>query len=453
MKRLFSILLLLIANNIYAQSDSVMLRKLRDEIMLHSTCYQNLKVLTTSIGHRISGSPQAAQAVLWGLRAMKDAGADTAWLQPVWVPHWVRGQESLLIKRKGDNKYSPLRMLSLGNAVGSDGKTLEAPVIMVQTIDEFKALPKAKVKGKIVFFNYRFRQDLISTFEGYGDAIKYRGTTPALVGAKGGIAVIIRSLSTGLDDEPHTGMTRYADTVVKIPAVSLGNTGADALEQACREGTVKAQLTTNCKMMEPVLSYNVIGELRGSTHKDEYIVVGGHLDSWDVGQGAQDDGAGCVQSIEVLRAFKAIGLKPKRTIRAVLYMNEENGAKGGRAYADTAAARGERHILALESDAGGFTPRGIGLEMAADKKAIIRNWVPYFIPLNATDFTREEGGTDIDPLAKLGTPLAGLNTDPQRYFEYHHTAADLFSVVNHRELKLGAAVMASLIYLVSAHGL
>jgi Zn-dependent M28 family amino/carboxypeptidase len=248
-------------------------------------------------------------------------------------------------------------------------------------------------------------------------------------------------------------MTRYLDTVAKIPAVAIGNMGADALERACKKGTVTAQLITSGKMMDSVLSYNVIGELRGSLYRDEYIVVGGHLDSWDVGQGAQDDGAGCVQSIEVIRALNAAGIRPKRTVRAVLFMNEENGAKGGKAYADSASARGERHILALESDAGGFTPRGIGLEMAEDKKAIIRKWVPYFVPLNATDFDREEGGTDIGPLGKLGTPLAGLNTDPQRYFDYHHTAADVFEVVNHRELKVGAAVMASLIYLVSEHGL
>jgi len=430
-----------------------MLKKLRDEIMLRSTCYENLRVLSKTIGHRLSGSPQAEKAVQWGLKAMKEAGADRAWLQPVWVPRWVRGKESLKVKLPGKGGFETMRMLSLGNAVGSNGKTIEAPIVMVQNIDEFNALRNEQIVGKIVFFNYRFRQDLISPFEAYGDAIKYRGSTPTLVSARGGAAVIIRSLSSGMDDAPHTGMTRYADTVRKIPAVAIGNFGADKLEAACRKGTVTAQLKTSARMMDSVLSYNVIGELRGSTTPDEYIVVGGHLDSWDVGEGAQDDGAGCVQSIEVIRALKAAGMRPKRSVRAVLFMNEENGARGGRAYADSVRVRGEKHILAIESDAGGFSPRGVGLEMAADKKAKVRKWAPLFAPLNVYDFEHEHGGVDIDPLAKGGTALAGLSPDPQRYFDYHHTEQDVFEVVNHRELKLGAAVMASLVYLVSQYGL
>jgi Zn-dependent M28 family amino/carboxypeptidase len=314
---------------------------------------------------------------------------------------------------------------------------------MVQTLDEFAALTPEQVAGRIVFFNYVFRQDLVNSFAAYGDAIKYRIITPMLVGAKGGAAVIIRSLSSGMDDAPHTGVTRYADTIRKIPAVAIGNLGAEKLAAACRKGTVTAQLTTSARMMDSVLSYNVIGELRGSTYPDEYIVVGGHLDSWDVGEGAQDDGAGCVQSIEVIRAFKASGIRPRRSVRAVLFMNEENGARGGRAYADSARVRAEKHILAIESDAGGFVPRGIGLEMDAGKKAIVKQWAPLFAPLNVYDFEHEHGGTDIDPLARLGTPLAGLSPDPQRYFDYHHTEQDVFEAVNHRELKLGAADMAT----------
>ena len=452
MKRSLLLSIIFLPQIVAAQSDSAMLRKLRDEIMLRSTCYENLRILTKTIGHRLSGSPQAAKAVQWGLKALKDAGADSAWLQPVWVPRWVRGEESLKVKLPGKSGFETMRMLSLGNSRGN-GKMVEAPILMVQTLEEFEKLSPEQVAGKIVFFNYRFRQDLISTFEGYGDAIKYRAFPPTYVALKGGTGAIIRSLSTGMDDAPHTGMTRIVDSIRKIPSVAIGNLGADKLEAACRQGTVTAQLKTSGRLIDSVLSYNVIGELHGSMHPDEYIVVGGHLDSWDVGEGAQDDGAGCVQSIEVIRALKATGIRPQRTVRAVLFMNEENGARGGKAYADSAKARGELHVIAIESDAGGFTPRGIGLEMKGDKKAIIKAWAPFFAPLNAYDFDREEGGTDIDPLGKLGTPLAGLNPDPQRYFDYHHTAEDVFEVVNHRELKLGAAVMASLVYLVSAHGL
>lgn len=430
-----------------------MLRRLQSEIMMRATCYDNLRVLCKQVGHRLSGSPQAEKAVEWAVKTLKEAGADTVWKQPVYVPHWVRGKESLQVKLPGGAAYVPMKMLSLGNAAGSDGKTLTAPVVMVQSIDEFRKLGPEQVRGKIVFFNYRFRQDLINTFEGYGDAIRYRGTTPSLVSAAGGIAVIIRSLSTGMDDAPHTGTTRYADTVKRIPAVAIGNTGADRLEAACRKGTVSAQLMTSCKMLDSVRSYNVIGELRGSEFPEEYIVVGGHLDSWDVGEGAQDDGAGCVQSIEVIRAFRGARMKPKRSIRAVMYMNEENGSRGGRAYADSARARNEKHILAMESDAGGFTPRGVGLEMSAAQKAKVQAWAPHFAALNVYDLSHEESGVDIEPLARLGVPLAGLMPDPQRYFDYHHTEQDVFEVVNHRELKLGAATMATLVYLVSTYGL
>ncbi len=437
-----------------ADNDSATLIQIRDEIMLHGTCYDNLRTLTKQIGHRLSGSPEAERAVQWGKKALREAGADSVWLQPVWVPHWVRGAESLKLKADGAKTFEPVKMLSLGNAVGTNGKVLQAPIVMVQNLDEFKALKPDAVKGKIVFFNYRFRQDMISTFAGYGDAVKYRWMTPGLVSAKGGVAVIIRSISTGMDDVPHTGTTRYYDTIPKIPAVSIGNISADELEKNLRKNRVTAQLTSNCKMLDSVLSYNVIGELHGTEVPNEYLVCGGHLDSWDVGEGAHDDGAGCVQAIEVIHTFKALGLRPKRSIRAVLFMNEENGARGGRAYADSAAAKHEKHILAMESDAGGFSPRGIGLDMsAANKQTIRQQYAPYFASVTVYDFSLEESGVDIDPLKKLGTPLAGLVPDQQRYFDYHHTERDVFEAVSHRELKLGAATMAYLMWLISEHGL
>lgn len=436
-----------------AQNDSLILQQLRDEILMRGTCYENLRVLTKSIGHRLSGSPQAELAVHWSAAALRKAGADSVWLQPVWVPRWVRGKEQLSIKLPGFNEFQTFRMLSLGNSVATGNGTLEAPILMVEDMEAFQKLTKKDVEGKIVFFNYRFRQDWTNTFEGYGDAVKYRWMPPGAVASKGGVGVIIRSVSTGMDDAPHTGMTRYYDTLTKIPAVAIGNLGADRLEAACRKGAPMARLLTSGTMKDSVLSYNVIGELKGSEFPKEYIVVGGHLDSWDVGEGAHDDGAGCVQSIEVIRALKALKIRPRRTIRAVMFMNEENGARGGRAYADSVKSRNEKHAFALESDAGGFSPRGVGLEMSAAQKAKVKAWAPYFQPLNVYDFEKEEGGVDIGPLQKLGVPLAGLLPDPQRYFDYHHTEQDVFEAVNHRELKLGAATMATLIYLVDRHGL
>ncbi len=433
--------------------DSLMFRKISNEIMLHSTCYENLRVLCKTVGHRISGSPAAAKAVTWGEKAMKAAGAEKVWLQAADVPYWYRGKESLYLKT--GKEYKKVDALSLGNSEGTCGKLLEAPIIMVHNFDEFKALPESAVKGKIVFFNYRFRQDFIFTFEGYGDAVKYRGGSPSAAAAKGAVGVIIRSMSTGTDDFPHTGGTHYVDSIKKIPAMALGNTTSDMLEQACQKGKVMAKLTSECHMMpDAVHSYNVIGEIKGTETPERIITIGGHLDSWDVGEGAHDDGAGCVQSIEVIRAFKAMGLKPKCTIRAVLFMNEENGQKGGQAYADSAMAHHENHVIAIETDAGGFTPRGIGLVMSQAQKDKITSYKNLFLPYGVYDFSREEGGSDIDPIGKkLKVPLAGLVPDSQRYFDLHHTNNDVFERVNHRELNLGAVVMAQFIYLVSEQGL
>ena len=450
--RLLTILAAMPFASSFAQ-DSLQMRKIADEIMLHGTCYENLRVLCKTVGHRISGSPEAAKAVTWGEKTMREAGADKVWLQAADVPYWYRGKESLYLKT--GSEYEKVTALSLGNSQGTNGKTLEAPVIMVHNFDEFKALPESEVKGKIVFFNYRFRQDLIFTFEAYGDAVKYRGSSPSIAAQKGAVGVIIRSMSTGKDDFPHTGGMHYTDSSKKIPEMALGNITADRLEKACEKGGVMARMKSECHMMpDAVHSYNVIGEIKGTENPAQIITVGGHLDSWDVGEGASDDGTGCVQSIEIIRAFKALGLKPKCTIRAVLFMNEENGDRGGEAYADSAKAKQEHHVLAIESDAGGFSPRGIGLEMPEAAKNRIKAYKDLFLPYGVYDFSREEGGTDIGPLRKkLNVPLAGLLPDSQRYFDLHHTDNDVFEQVNHRELKLGAVVMSQLIYLVSEHGL
>jgi len=451
--RLLGLIALLATCTCYGQDDSLMFRKIADEIMLNGNCYNNLRVLTKTIGHRISGSPEAAKAVIWGEKAMKEAGADKVWLQPADVPYFYRGKESLELNIGG--KYEYVEALSLGNSQGTDGKPLKAQIVLVHNFDELKALPDDAVKGKIVFFDYRFRQDFIFTFEGYGDAVRYRGGGPTAAARKGAVGIIIRSMSTGEDDFPHTGATHYNDSFAKVPAMSLGNRTSDRLELALGKGPVSAIMTSEAHMMPKLVhSFNVIGEIKGTETPERIITVGGHLDSWDVGEGATDDGAGCVQAIEIIRAMKALGIKPKCTIRAVLFMNEENGQKGGQAYADSAKSKNEQHVLALESDAGGFSPRGIGLVMPSAQKDKIKSYKELFLPYGVYDFSREEGGSDIEPMnTKLKTPLAGLIPDSQRYFDLHHTNNDTFEQVNHRELKLGAAVMAQLIYVVSEHGL
>jgi len=434
-----------------------MFRRISDEILLHAQSYNNLRVLCKTVGHRISGSPEAAKAVTWGEKAMKATGADSVWLQPCDVPYWYRGKESLMLKYGKKGGYKKVTALSLGNSQGTDGKILEAPIIMVSSYEEFKTIKDEDIKGKIVFFNYRFKQNFVFTFQGYGDAVKYRWASPSTAAARGAVGVIIRSMSTGEDDYPHTGGMHYMDTVSdkKIPEMALGNYTADSLEKYCKAGPVTAKMQSECYMKpKKVRSYNVVGEIKGSEKPERIITVGGHLDSWDVGEGAQDDGAGCVQSMEVLRAIKALGIKPKCTIRAVLFMNEENGDKGGEAYADSAKSRKENHVLAIETDAGGFSPRGIGFEMDGDKKQAIIRHKDLFLPYGIYDFSREEGGTDISPMkAELNVPLAGLVPDCQRYFDVHHTNNDIFENVNHRELKLGSVVLTQLIWLVDTYGL
>ena len=433
--------------------DSLMFRKLADEVLLHGTCYDNLRVLCKQVGHRLSGTPAAEKAVKWGEKAMRAAGADRVYLQPCDVPYWYRGKESLELKING--QYRKVDALSLGNSDGTNGKTLEAPIVMVHNYDEFKALPESAVRGKIVFFNYRFRQDFVFTFNGYGDAVQYRVGSPNVAAQKGVAAVIIRSMSTGEDDYPHTGSMHYKDSVRHIPEMAIGNKTADLLEDACSKGPVMAKMTSECKMMpKMVRSYNVIGEIKGTYSPEHIITVGGHLDSWDVGEGAHDDGAGCVQAIEVIRAFKALGIRPKCTIRAVLFMNEENGLKGGQAYADSAKANKENHVMAIETDAGGFSPRGMSMGVSPEQRAAILKYKDLFLPYGVYDFNREGGGADISPLHnKMKVPVAELLPDSQRYFDVHHTSNDVFETVNHRELKLGATVLSQFIWLVSEHEL
>jgi hypothetical protein len=457
-KRILSSLLLLLSIQANAQTDSATLHQISDQILLRGECYNDLRVLCKTIGHRLSATPAAERAVQWGQNAMQAAGADRVWLQPVIVPKWVRGKESLKLNLGKGLQSVP--MLSLGNSQGTNGKDLSGNLVMAENIDAIKALGEDAVRGKIVFLNYRFRQDFVNTFRGYGDAVPNRSRAANTAAALGAKAVIIRSVSTGIDDYPHTGSMRYTDSTKKIPAVAVGNLTADALEAAFRNGQQPtATLRSECHMAGTAPSFNVIGEIRGSERPDEILVVGGHLDSWDVGEGAHDDGAGCVQSIEVLRTLKALGLKPKRTIRAVLFMNEENGVRGGNAYADSAVRKGEQTIFALESDAGGHTPRHFGFELGENdpdrttKRTRLETLMAPLAFLGVTTLPGEHAGTDVTPLIATGAAAGELLPDPQRYFDLHHTAADVFETVNHRELKLGAAAMTGLIWLLSEHGL
>jgi carboxypeptidase Q len=438
-----------------AQSDDErMIRSIFDEVLLNGEAYSNLDYLTNQIGSRLSGSPQAAAAVEWSRQVMASYGFDKVYLQEVMVPHWVRGQREVA-RIASSNKYTgqSINVRALGNSVGTGSKGILANVIEVQNLSELEKLGKKAIEGKIVFFNRPMNQKYIYTGSAYGEAWDQRGNGPSEAAKYGAIGVIIRSLGTVSDDFPHTGSLRYADDQPKIPAVAASTNDAVILSKALKEDSaLKLYIETHCQMMADVLSYNVIGEMTGSEIPEEIIVVGGHLDSWDLGTGAHDDGSGCVHSIEVLRALKALGYKPKRTIRAVMFMNEENGLRGGNKYAEMAKSNNENHIAALESDSGGFSPRGFN--MTGDQTSIDKlvSWKPLFEPYGIYDFGKPGGGADIGPLEDQGTLLIGMKPDSQRYFAYHHTDNDTFDKVNKRELQLGAAGMAALIYMIDKYG-
>jgi Zn-dependent M28 family amino/carboxypeptidase len=404
------------------------------------------------IGPRLSGSEQYEKAVQWSKATMERLGADRVWLEPVKVPHWVRGnKEEAVVYPAKRRMLVPVRVAALGGSMATPEDGLMGEVVEVRSFDELKALGTA-AKGKIIFFNRPMDRGQINTFAAYGGAVDQRGRGAIEAARAGGIAAVIRSMTTRIDDVPHTGAMGYHDSIPKIPVAAVSTRDADRLSELLRaEPGSKMRLTLNCETLPDAATWNVIGEIRGSELPNEVIVVGGHLDSWDKGDGAHDDGAGCVQSIEVLRLIKELGLKPKRTIRAVMFANEENGLRGGIAYA-AVQRPGERHVAAIESDAGGFVPRGFGV---SDSAAYVRikPWEPLFAFMNADRIVRGGGGADISPLMRQGVPGIGLNVDSQRYFDVHHSDNDVFEAVNERELALGAGAMAVLAYLIAEEGL
>jgi Zn-dependent M28 family amino/carboxypeptidase len=436
------------------QDDSLMLRKIYSEILVNGKAYDWLFDLSKTVGERLSGSSQAAQSVKWTEKKMKEAGADSVWLQEVMVPHWVRGEKEKVTIIRSNGKKEDVPVCALGMSIATPSNGITAPVVEVYDFDDLKKLGEEKIKGKIVFYNHPFDQTFINTFGAYGNAVRYRYAGASEAARYGAVASITRSMSSSDNDYPHTGSMGYNDSLPKIPSAAISTNGANLLSKILKDDpNAKLFFKQNCHMLDSVLSHNVVGEIKGSEFPEEIIVVGGHLDSWDLGEGAHDDGAGIVQSIEVLRAFKALGIKPKRTIRAVAFMNEENGLMGGKKYAQLAEKNKDKNIVAIESDAGGYPPLGFGLNMPDEKKKKIQAWKPLFLPYNIWNFEGEGDGADISPMTRKGLPGIGLHVESQRYFEIHHAHTDVFENVNKRELHLGAAAMTSLIYLLSQYGL
>lgn len=435
--------------------DEIMLKDIYKSALTESHCYSWLDDLSNRIGQRLSGSKGAENAVLYTKTEMEKLGLDKVYLQEVMVPKWVRGEKEVAYLQIGNKKIT-FPVCALGMSVATPKNGITAGIIEVKSLDELKELGADKVKGKIIFFNRPMNPEFIETFQAYGSCVDQRSSGAREAGKLGAIGVIVRSMNLRQDDFPHTGSTNYGDTPKpnRIPAAAISTNGANKLSQLLKEHpSANFYLKQSCQAFDDVLSYNVIGEITGSEHPNRIMVVGGHLDSWDLGDGSHDDGAGCVQSMAVLELFKKLGYKPKNTIRVVLFMNEENGVKGGTKYGEEATKNKEDHIFALESDSGGFSPRGFSIESDEQNFLKIASWRTLFEPYLVYIFRKGHSGTDIGPLQSTKIVKAGLQPDSQRYFDYHHAANDTFDAVNKRELELGAAAMASLMYLFDQYGL
>lgn len=433
----------------FKDADSQKVREIFDVVLANGEAYENLRTLCKDIGHRLSGSPQAEMAVRWGKELMEQYQPDKVYLQEIEVPHWERGtKETAWMKSKSDGRKK-LDILALGGSIPTDG-LLKGEVIEVHSFEDMEE-KQQQIKGKIVFFNRAFDPKLINTFEAYGACAAQRWNSAKVGGQYGAKAVVIRSLTHHTDDHPHTGSMYYEEGTPKIPAAAMSTASADRLEEALRKGKVNLEMQLNCINHGMKKSHNVIAEITGTENPDNIMVVGGHLDSWDVGEGAHDDGAGIVHSIELLHVFRELQIKPKNTLRIVLFMNEENGNMGGKTYADL--TEGENHILAIESDRGGFSPRGFAVEGSEQQVAFVQAFEKILSPYFLHYFEAGYSGVDIRPLRDYheGILMLGLVPDSQRYFDYHHSENDVFESVHKRELEMGCGAMAAMLYLLDQH--
>ncbi len=441
--------------------DAFKIKDIYAETLTKSQAYDWLYSLTTNIGGRISGSPEAMAAVEYTRQMLDTLGLDTVWLQPCYVPHWERGEKEVgrIVNSKTMGTVD-LSVIALGNSIGTGKYGLTAEVIEVQSLDEVEELGKAAIEGKIVFFNRPADVTQLNTFAAYGGCVDQRVHGPAIAANYGAVGAIVRSATPSLDDVPHTGVTvnsRYNEGVDPIPSIAVSTIDANLLSQIIKQDeTVNLYFRTTCQIMGDKLSYNVIGEIKGSEKPEEIILVGGHLDSWDVGEGAHDDGSGCVHSMAVLQMMKTMNYQPKHTIRCVLFMNEENGQQGSKAYAKYSNENNEFHLAAVESDRGGFTPRGFGCEgdpaTFPERFAKFKKYESLLAPYGLT-LSKGGSGADISRLKSQKGLLIGFIPDSQRYFDFHHTANDTFQTVNKRELDLGVASIFSLVYLIDNYGL
>lgn len=441
--------------NFSSQTDEEVLGKIYKTSLTNGKSYDWLNHLSNQIGSRLSGSLGAERAVAYTKEELDKLGLDKVWLQPVMVPKWVRGAKEYAFIETTPGKTNIVNICALGGSVPTPALGIKANIIEVKSFDELENIGKANIEGKIVFYNRPMQADLIQTHEAYGGCVNQRYEGAVEASKYGAVGVIVRSMNLRLDDLPHTGSMTYDDLAIekRIPSAAISTNDAEILSTMLQlDKKIKLYFKQNCQQLKDVQSYNVIGEITGSQFPNEYMVVGGHLDSWDLGDGSHDDGAGVVQSMDVLRLLKEIGIKPKRSIRVVLFMNEENGLRGGKKYAEEAKQKNENHVLALESDSGGFTPRGFSFDCSDANFNQVLSWQELFKPYLIHYFEKGGSGADVGPLKTDKNVLAGLRPDSQRYFDYHHASNDTFDAVNKRELELGAATMTALVYLFDKYG-
>jgi len=441
--------------SINAQTDAEVIKTIYKQSLTNGKSYDWLNHLSNQIGSRLSGSLGAERAVAYTKEEMEKLGLDKVWLQPVMVPKWVRGAQEFAFIESTPGKTTNVNICALGGSIATPALGLKAEVVEVKNFEDLEALGPENIEGKIVFYNRPMQADLILTFEAYGGCVnqRYKGAVEAI--KYGAVGVIVRSMNLRMDDLPHTGSMTYDNLPVdrRIPSAAISTNDAELLSTMLKlDNSIKFYFKQNCKQLKDVQSYNVVGEITGSEFPNEYMIVGGHLDSWDLGDGSHDDGAGVVQSMDVLRLLKESGIKPKRSIRVVLFMNEENGLRGGKKYAELAKQKGENHVFALESDSGGFTPRGFSFDCNDASFNQVLSWQPLFKPYLIHYFEKGGSGADVGPLKTETNVLAGLRPDSQRYFDHHHASNDTFDAINKRELELGAATMTSLVYLFDKYG-
>ncbi len=446
----FSGLLLIICS---CNHESDMISRIFSASSSDSLAYHNLRILCKEYPNRLGGTSNSIKAIGFLKEIMDQEHFDTVYLQECIVKHWDRGEKEVAkaISSLGDELR--LTVCALGNSIATPKSGIKTEVVEVKSFEELDKLGMDFIKGKIVFFNRAMDSTKVNSFEGYGEVVGFRFSGASVAARYGAQAVLVRSVTTRLDTFPHTGVMRYDDNIKPIPAFAISTVHADLLsKKLAKDPMLNVFLKSDCKFLDDEKSYNVIGEVKGSKFPNEFITVGGHLDSWDITEGAHDDGGGLVQSIDVWRNFYKIGYKPEHTLRIVMFIDEEMNQRGGRKYAELAKQKNEKHIFALESDGGCDRPVGFSFETDPSTFMKMELYSKYFSSYGVTRFENGGSGVDIGFLKDQNVVLAELEADPTHYFDFHHSGYDTFEKINIEFLQQGSAAMASLIYLVDKYG-